>query len=80
MYSQNICDEITSCIKNEVIVSDISVSCGEEGHFRIEVKSPNFEGKSVLDKQRLVYRAITHLMGSDDAPIHAIDYLKTDVP
>lgn len=53
---------------------------GEGGHFNIVVTSAEFAGKSMLESQRLVYGAITHLMKGDDAPIHAVDSLKTRTP
>src|SRR5437762_14221528 len=39
------------------------------------VTSSEFAGKSSLDKQRLVYGAITHLMTGDAPPVHAVDSL-----
>jgi len=53
---------------------------GGGGHFEIDVTSEAFEGKRLLDKQRLVYGAIAHLMQGDDAPVHAIDRLDTHTP
>jgi acid stress-induced BolA-like protein IbaG/YrbA len=50
---------------------------GGGGHYEIEVVSPVFEGKSTLERQRLVYSAIAHLMKGDMAPVHAVDSLKT---
>ncbi len=50
---------------------------GGGGHFTIEVTAAAFVGKSVLEKQRLVYSAIADLMKGDDAPIHAVDRLVT---
>ena len=47
------------------------------GHFIVQVVSPVFEGKSMLESQRLVLGAIAHLMKGDGAPVHAIDSLKT---
>ncbi len=49
-------------------------------HFEISVVSSAFEGKKLLDKQRLVYSAITPFMSGPDAPIHAVDRLKTATP
>ena len=46
-------------------------------HFALVVRSASFEGKRSLEKQRAVYAAITHLMGGDDAPVHAIDTMQT---
>jgi acid stress-induced BolA-like protein IbaG/YrbA len=50
---------------------------GGGGHYTIEVVSPVFEGKGMLDSQRLVLGAITHLLKGDDAPVHAVDSLRT---
>lgn len=49
-------------------------------HFEITVTSSAFQGKSLLDKQRLVYSAITPYMSGNNAPIHAVDRLKTLLP
>lgn len=53
---------------------------GGGGHFTIEVISPVFAGKNMLESQRLVYSAIAHLMKGDAAPVHAVDSLKTRTP
>ncbi len=53
---------------------------GGGGHYTLVVRSAAFSGKSMLDSQRLVYGAIAHLMGGDDAPVHAIDSLRTLAP
>jgi len=53
---------------------------GGGGHFQLDVVSPEFAGKGLLDRQRLVYSAIAHLMKGDAAPVHAIDSLKTRTP
>ena len=37
-------------------------------------------GRSMLESQRLVYGAITHLMQGDAPPVHAIGSLKTRTP
>jgi acid stress-induced BolA-like protein IbaG/YrbA len=50
---------------------------GGGGHYTIEVVSDVFEGLNTLKKQRLVYRAIKDLMAGADAPVHAVDSLKT---
>jgi hypothetical protein len=34
----------------------------------------------MLESQRLVYAAITHLMKGDMAPVHAVDSLRTKTP
>ena len=53
---------------------------GGGGHYTIVVTSAAFEGKGMLENQRLVYSAIAHLMKGDGAPVHAVDSLKTVKP
>ncbi|HMA93888.1 MAG TPA: BolA family protein [Polyangiaceae bacterium] len=53
---------------------------GAGGHFTIDVVSATFAGKSPLERQRMVYRAIAPLMKGDNAPVHAVDRLNTRVP
>jgi len=53
---------------------------GGGGHFSIVATSPEFAGKSMLESQRMVYGAISHLMRGDMAPVHAVDSLKTKTP
>jgi acid stress-induced BolA-like protein IbaG/YrbA len=53
---------------------------GAAGHFEIRVVSGAFEGKRTLEKQRMVYGAIAHLMAGDAAPVHAVDKLETLTP
>jgi len=58
---------------------EVSAS-GAAGHFEIRVVSTAFAGKRTLEKQRLVYAAIAHLMQGDAAPVHAVDRLETLTP
>lgn len=53
---------------------------GGGGHFEIRVVSPLFAGKRTLERQRLVYAAIAHLMKGDGAPVHAVDRLEAVAP
>jgi len=55
----------------------VEVERGSGGHFALKVRSAAFAGRSLIDKQRLVYRAIAPLMSGPDAPVHAIDRLET---
>lgn len=69
----------------DAIVADIpdavvKVEQPSGGHFTIEVTSSVFEGMSLLNKQRTVYRAIRELMAGDRAPVHAVDKLVTKLP
>jgi stress-induced morphogen len=58
----------------------VQVSPNSPGHFEIEVVSPAFTGKSMVQQQQLVYSAIKQLMAGDGAPVHAIDRLRTKTP
>ena len=53
---------------------------GGGGYFVIEVTSPVFAGRSMLERQRMVYGAIVHLMKGAAAPVHAVENLKTRTP
>jgi stress-induced morphogen len=50
---------------------------GQGGHFNIAVTSPSFAGKNTLERHRMVLTAIKHLMAGDQAPVHAVDSIKT---
>ena len=69
-------DTIRAAIEAAVPEARATVA-GGGGHFTIEVVSPAFAGKTPVERQRLVYGAITHLMKGDDAPVHAVDSLIT---
>ena len=53
---------------------------GSGGHYRIDVVSTVFAGKSMLESQRLVLAAIKHLINGERAPVHAVDSLTTRTP
>lgn len=44
-------------------------SAGGAGHFTVHIATPAFEGKSLIQKHRLVYDAVDSLMESE---IHAL--------
>lgn len=75
-FQGDILAAIRAAITEKIPDAVVEVS-GGGGHFNIAVTSPVFAGKSMLESQRLVYGAITHLMKGDDAPVHAVDSLKT---
>ena len=80
--SMSVEDTITAI---QAAVSDAIPGCNVEahgggGHFNIVVVSEAFEGLNTLKKQRMVYRAIKELMKGDDAPVHAVDSMKTLTP
>jgi acid stress-induced BolA-like protein IbaG/YrbA len=73
-------EAIRSAILEKIPDASVVVEAGSGGHFTIQVVSPVFAGKSMVESQRLVYGAITHLMKGDGAPVHAIDKLTTKAP
>lgn len=75
--------DILGTVKKAVldVIPDAVVEVqGSGGHFTIDVVSATFEGKSSLQKQRLVLGAIKHLMAGENAPVHAVDTLTTRTP
>ena len=75
----SIIEQVKDAIETAIPGSQATVT-GGGGHFEIEVISEQFQGKRLLEKQRLVYRAIKHLMGGDSAPVHAVDSMKCIIP
>jgi acid stress-induced BolA-like protein IbaG/YrbA len=78
-FQGSVIDAIRDAIEAKVPAAKAEVT-GGGGHYNIVVTSPVFAGKSMLESQRLVYGAITHLMAGDAAPVHAVDSLKTRTP
>ncbi|KKK47022.1 hypothetical protein LCGC14_3159380 [marine sediment metagenome] len=72
-------DQIKDNIRQAIPDAQIEVA-GNGRHFSITVISSEFEGKRPLAKQQLVYSAIAPLMAGLDAPVHAVDSLKTLTP
>ena len=77
-FQGDICAAIRGAIETKIAGARAEVE-GGGGHYTIVVTSREFEGKSMLASQRLVYGAIAHLMSGDRAPVHAVDNLKTKV-
>ena len=75
-FQGDILEAIRKAVVDAIPDAQAQVS-GGGGHYNIEVISPVFAGKGMLESQRLVYAAITHLMKGDAAPVHAVDSLKT---
>jgi acid stress-induced BolA-like protein IbaG/YrbA len=70
---------IEAAIRNALPGCEVEAR-GAGGHFEIRVVSAAFEGRSRLQRQRLVYQAIAPLMQGPDAPVHAVDRLETATP
>lgn len=78
-FQGSVIDALREAIEQQIQDSQATVE-GGGGHFSIEVTSPVFAGKSTLERQRLVYSAIAHLMQGDMPPVHAVDSLITRTP
>jgi stress-induced morphogen len=78
-FQGSVTDALREAIESAIPDARAEVN-GGGGHFTIEVTSPAFAGKSMLESQRLVYSAIAHLMNGAAPPVHAVDSLKTRTP
>ncbi len=72
--------QVKDSIEQAMDATSVDVAQVSGGHFEIRVVSTAFEGKSLLQKQRLVLSAIAHLMKGEQAPVHAVDKLETIIP
>ena len=81
---QSAAGAIESAIKDAIQDAEVDVVDRGGKHYAITVRSPSFEGKRTLQRHRQVMAAIKHLMdgegGPENAPVHAIDSLQTQVP
>jgi len=78
-FTGSVEEAIRSSVTDRIADAVVSVS-GGGGHYRIDVISAVFAGKSLLESQRLVLSAIKHLLAGDRAPVHAVDALTTRTP
>lgn len=75
-FQGDILAAIRSAVEGAIADARCQVS-GGNGHYALVVSSPSFAGLDMLKSQRLVYRAIAHLMSGAAPPIHAVDSLET---
>jgi acid stress-induced BolA-like protein IbaG/YrbA len=78
-FQGSVTDAIEKAVAEAVPGAKVEVS-GGGGHFSIVVVSQELAGKSALERQRTVLRAIAHLMKGDGAPVHAVDSIITKAP
>lgn len=72
-------DAIRSALADALPGAEIEVR-GDGRHFQLTVVSAAFEGKSTLERHRLVLGALKELMAGDAAPVHAIDSIAARTP
>jgi stress-induced morphogen len=76
--SENQVDAIRQAIEQSIEGANADVETGAgAGHYNVTVTAEVFAGKPMVQAHRLVYSAIAHLMDGDNAPVHAIDRLRT---
>ncbi|MCH9680921.1 MAG: BolA family transcriptional regulator [Deltaproteobacteria bacterium] len=78
-FQGSVHDAIRQAVEAAIPESTATVD-GGGGHYTIDVTAAAFDGKTMLQKQRLVLSAIKHLMAGDRAPVHAVDRITTNVP
>lgn len=76
----DLCAALREAVLAAIPDAQVTAAANSPGHFALEVVSPVFAGKSMVQQQQLVYGAIRTLMAGDAAPVHAIDRLVTRVP
>lgn len=78
--AERICAEIAASIEKAIDGAAVEVVATGPGHFEIQVTSSSFDGESRVAQQQRVYASIAHLMKGDEAPVHAVDQLRTLLP
>jgi len=78
-FEGSVLSRIETSILEKIPDAKVEVT-GAGGHFSIVVVSQAFAGKTPVAKQRLVLTAIAPLMSGPNAPVHAVDSLKTLTP
>jgi acid stress-induced BolA-like protein IbaG/YrbA len=69
--------QIREAIAQALPGAEVKVSAGQPGHFSLSVRAAQFQNQNRVACQRLVLKAIAHLMSGERAPVHAIDQLET---
>ena len=78
--AEKISAEIRASIEKAIEGAAVEVTAPGPGHFEIQVTSSSFDGETRVVQQQRVYSAIAHFMKGDDAPVHAVDRLRTLLP
>jgi stress-induced morphogen len=77
--SEDVCAAARQMIEAAIPGARVEVVPASPGHFEIAVTAEAFAGKSMVQQQQMVYKAIAPLMAGDGAPMHAVDKLRTVV-
>jgi stress-induced morphogen len=81
---QALTSEVTEALHAAIVKqlpdAQVRIEAHGGGHFSVSVTSASFRGRSMLESHRLVYGAIAPLLAGADAPVHAIDSLRTKAP
>ncbi len=75
-FKGDILEAIRSSVTEAITGARVEAQ-GGGGHYTLTVTSEKFAGLTMLASQRLVYKAIAHLMNGAAPPIHAVDSLTT---
>jgi acid stress-induced BolA-like protein IbaG/YrbA len=78
-FEGSVTDAIREAVEAAIEGADVKVG-GGGGHFTVSVTSAAFDGKSMLQRHRMVLSSIKHLMAGDQAPVHAVDKVETLLP
>lgn len=79
MESIDISSQIEERIRAHINVKDLRIST-LGSHVSLRIVSSDFEGKTTLERSRMVYAALGDLIMGRDAPIHAVDMMETLSP
>ena len=74
--ADDVCAEARRMIEAAIPGARAEVTAASPGHFEISVTAQAFGGKSPVQQQQMVYKAIAPLMSGDAPPMHAVDRLK----
>ncbi|MGH0036748.1 MAG: BolA/IbaG family iron-sulfur metabolism protein [Myxococcota bacterium] len=77
---EEVAGQIKASIEREIPGATVEVGIGSAGHYEVRVVSDTFEGRSRVQQQQSVYKAITHLMQGKNPAVHAIDRMECIVP
>lgn len=76
----DVSEALRQAIARAIDGAEIDVVSNGGGHYALVVRSSSFEGRGMVECHRMVLAAIAPLMAGDNAPVHAIDSLRTRVP